>query len=719
MAMKGHWWLGGAAMAALLLLPQSGDSCGPFIESMEFTTYHGLVPGDLASGHLGVVRPHFYRRELLLAYRAFSGLGGNNLPASEPSPQAENSSKVWLEARQSVPGAAHLDQVRTDRKLPGSDFEEYPNCLPGALQAAADTLHQRVARWGASSPQVAEWLRGQDQVFQNCSAGAVIPAPVTAPPDLAADRQYQIAAAEFYAEQYGKAEADFDRIAKQPESPWHEIAPYLAARACIRHATIGALTAKLQEADQRLAAIVHDPALAKWHAAAEEMRGFVRARTEPAQRLVELGEQLIKPDLGPQLERVLTDYTNIWDRMETAKDQPPVDRSDVARWIAEFQHGLPTNAPTRSTLPWLVASLAWAPPADPKNADLIRAAHAVPPDSAAYASVAYYGILRQIRAGEPDAARQWADDALSKAQSPATQNLLRAERLRLARNWAEFLRYATRKPVATDTFDGPDEVLADNDPRKESVAFDSDASTSFNQATPLSLWVDASGTNALPSNLRAQLAEAGWVRAVLLNDPASARILARRLGELKPELQPEMARYLGATDAAGAHFTAVFLLLRGPGFSPGIRAGFPRQTDVMKRDIFRDNWWSLSLGKPAPTPYDPPSGAHDALYDLYGAADDVPPDFLPKDQRAAGEADWHKLVENGGNAVNYLCSETIAWAKSHPQDPRVPQALHLAVEATHYGPSDKASSPLSKQAFDLLHRNYPNSEWAKQTKYWY
>src|SRR4029077_19627963 len=103
--------------------------------------------------------------------------------------------------------APPLDRLTADRKVPGSDFQFYSNCLDGAFASATDTLNQRIATWGAASPQLAEWLRGQDQVFQNCEAGATIPA---AAPNIAPDREYQIAAAEFYAEQYDKAEVAFD-----------------------------------------------------------------------------------------------------------------------------------------------------------------------------------------------------------------------------------------------------------------------------------------------------------------------------------------------------------------------------------------------------------------------------------------------------------------------------------------------------------------------------
>jgi hypothetical protein len=49
----------------------------------------------------------------------------------------------------------------------------------------------------------------------------------------------------------------------------------------------------------------------------------------------------------------------------------------------------------------------------------------------------------------------------------------------------------------------------------------------------------------------------------------------------------------------------------------------------------------------------------------------------------------------------------------------VPQALHLAVRATRYGCMNAQSGAASKQAFDLLHRKYPKTEWARKTKFWY
>ena len=63
--------------------------------------------------------------------------------------------------------------------------------------------------------------------------------------------------------------------------------------------------------------------------------------------------------------------------------------------------------------------------------------------------------------------------------------------------------------------------------------------------------------------------------------------------------------------------------------------------------------------------------------------------------------------------------ESVAWAKNHPDGRRVPEALHGAVPAARFRGTDKDTGTYSKQAFDLLHRQYPKSRWTASTPYWY
>jgi hypothetical protein len=61
----------------------------------------------------------------------------------------------------------------------------------------------------------------------------------------------------------------------------------------------------------------------------------------------------------------------------------------------------------------------------------------------------------------------------------------------------------------------------------------------------------------------------------------------------------------------------------------------------------------------------------------------------------------------------------VDWARKHPDDPRLPEALHRAVQASRYRCTDANTGKYSKQAFDLLHGQYPKSKWTDRTKYWY
>ena len=73
-----------------------------------------------------------------------------------------------------------------------------------------------------------------------------------------------------------------------------------------------------------------------------------------------------------------------------------------------------------------------------------------------------------------------------------------------------------------------------------------------------------------------------------------------------------------------------------------------------------------------------------------------------------------------GEAPNYMGKIVIAYAKAHPSDPRVPEALALTVKATHFGSSDESkTTAVSTQAFQILHKSYAGNPWTKKTPYHY
>jgi len=694
---------------ALILAPPHTESCGPFLPEAEF--HYILGPPDTAAydaGSLGIVSPKYYRRNLIVAYRYFSGVPLTKEEAGAIRPSSENatpqqsspaqqpfsydtpdSAQTWLMARNAVAGVQPILKLPVYRQVTGSQFEQYLNCLDDAFVTAAATLKERLAKWHAGSAEINQWILGQDQVFQNCSEGVHIPSPVAAGSDplLAADRRYQIAAAEFYAEKFDDAARDFQALGNA----------YLVARTLIRKATLAGDPTAMPAVEKQLQAILNDPARKAWHASARGLLNYAKARLDPEGRMVELGGELAKPGPGAKFAQNLTDYTKLWDKL----GHGPAAQSELANWITEFQNPAGKKAAgrwreTRNSA-WLLAALQQVPAKDAASADLIAAARQLTPQDPAYVTATYLAVQLQAASAQGDAARQWIDRVLAAKLPDAAHNAFLSERLMLARDWDEFLRYAPRQPVAV----GLDMVDEELDPKTTgSLLLDDDSAWPLNHYVPLARWVDAARNPLLPQNLQVHVAQAGWVRAVVLDRTADGRALAARLADLQPELAQGLHPYLTETDAAATKFAAIFLMLRDPGFDVQVRGGFPRETKINAIDDYRDNWWNLAERAETDKPH-PPKG------------------FLAPEEIAAGEKEAGELFAAAPVAPNYLSAQAIDWARQHPEDPRVPEALHLVVRSTRFGITDKQSTAFSKAAFQLLHAKYPNSKWAQATKYWY
>ena len=75
-----------------------------------------------------------------------------------------------------TPRFSNYDTLLTDEER--FMFERAQALVPLiAERAPAATLRARGVRWGTNSPLLAEWLRGQDAVFKNCSGGEETPPP--------------------------------------------------------------------------------------------------------------------------------------------------------------------------------------------------------------------------------------------------------------------------------------------------------------------------------------------------------------------------------------------------------------------------------------------------------------------------------------------------------------------------------------------------------------
>jgi hypothetical protein len=152
--------------------------------------------------------------------------------------------------------------------------------------------------------------------------------------------------------------------------------------------------------------------------------------------------------------------------------------------------------------------------------------------------------------------------------------------------------------------------------------------------------------------------------------------------------------------------------LKFPGLRPYVSAGVGRTTALEEIDSYRDNYWCAE----APTPQSGPPSQD--VEEGKAKAKLIPiPEFLKPSQTVA--ATQSGALQALGTAPDYFCRIAIAWTEKNPADPRAPEALHLAVRSTRYGCTDDQTGRWSKAAYDLLHRRYPNTTWAKNTKYWF
>lgn len=751
-------------IAVLLFTSQPTFACGPYSLEAVFTfSSHPEFPLEkFAGGEVGVLQPTLARSYLFAAYRNLAGNGfsakeqkdllalwSERMNYSEPDFE-ESWTKPWFAARQAVTGEANPPGINIyrHREAP-NQYETYVNCQKDAFETAANTLTERARKFGADTSVVREWIAAQDLVFANCSEGQHLPAvaPVDADPLIRADRAYQIAAANFYAGSFDESQKSFDSIARDTNSPWRQISAYLSGRVLLRKASLGAPEKKaetLTQAEDVFKKVLSDPGLAKVHPASTKLLGLVRLRLHPDLRLRELAQAITKKD-DETLKQDVWDYTILLDDFIGDEDSDPkkefpeaLRKDDLTDWIMTVEAGgeAATNHAVErwhatSSTQWLIAAIAKVPANHPQAGALFSSAEKIGPESPAFASSAFHQIRLTAESGKLDQARAKLDDLLAKhkARLPVTSlNLFLGQRMRLARSLEEVLTFAQRQPAGFSWGEDDREMLAeiseDSELDKSMVGktlFDLDGAQLLNEKLPLSVLQKAAVAKELPDHLRRDVAQAAWIRAVMLDNPKVARELTPTLKGLLPVAVPLLDDYLAAQPGEVQKFSAIYAWLKLPGLQPMAHSSIGRRTAPEKQDEYRDNWWCGAALTSAQASEETTEGTEkktEAAQSVAVKAETDSPSFLSQPEKTAAQGERTRLASFGA-APNYLCQQVIAFVEKHPTDPRTPEALHLAVKTTRYGCTDKQSGKWSKAAYDVLHKRFPNNPWTKKTPYWF
>jgi hypothetical protein len=319
-------------LSGLLLfeLTRPAMACGPgFVEPVfVFTDSPDLPFAEFTRGKIGIVQPTFGSKTLVIAYRYLNGGSFTTdeqkalveaLRGAAPEDDGRQAIKAWVAARKEfLKEGEKLPDIYSERKFTGYDF--FPNCARNAFEVATETLKDRAAKYGVQDRNLRAWLTAQDTVFQNCSAGATLPRELG--PESAVwlrkDRDYQIAAALFYSLNFDAAQARFERIAADSESPWQRTADYLVARTLVRRASLLGDEKERREAyeqaEVRLQMVLAGNSA--FYDGALRLLGLVKYRAHPQERIRELGRILAAGSGNANLRQDLIDYVWLRDKFQ-------------------------------------------------------------------------------------------------------------------------------------------------------------------------------------------------------------------------------------------------------------------------------------------------------------------------------------------------------------------------------------------------------------------
>ncbi|HEY9682228.1 MAG TPA: hypothetical protein V6C86_11665 [Oculatellaceae cyanobacterium] len=757
------------AALSICLNPLKAYSCGPFFDETIFNyQFHPDLPLKFfAGGKLGVLEPSFARSYLLCAYRDLTGkpltdaeqksiikVWESRMTNGDAASQvADTAMQGWLKERNKLPGIKKIEMLSTDRATTSAEDDTgnmYLNCPEDAFKGATEILKQKVSKFGATSAAVKDWVGAQDAVFSHCAGPDYkwdakkyapeppfpAPAPATADATTRSDRAYQIAAANFYAQKFDQAAQEFDAIAKDENSPYHAIAPYLAARCMLRKGTLPKKynAAALQNAQKRLKDIIDDSRTTQdIRATAKKLLNFVAVKESPEATLKALAIRLASGAANDEFGQDVIDYTTMldtyfgWSADSDATAAPKLTQvpasaqSELTEWIvcvqgtdaASQEAALKKWESSKSPL-WLIPAIMREKSGGKDSAALIDAALTVPPSSSAYLTARYYAVKLLVDAKDGARAKKAIDEVLAqKDLPPSAVNLFLDQKVRLVKNLAEFWPDAVRissgamnDSMGVETPDDLDKVEARTSWYVGPSAFSPSAANIINQSMPLTVLASAAWSNWATAQKRDFL-QAVWTRAVLLNDDKVAMQVTPLLASQNPLLTRLMNEYKTAANPDQKQFLSAYIFVTNPAMRPYVTPGTARQQEFNKIEDFQDNWWCAtgpSTSDNGDTPQKPVK---------------TRVDFLTAAQVAQATAEDKRLLA-AGSGPTYILSQLLAYAKKPgAKDKRLPEALYHAIRSPKFACGDKTTSALSKAAFQLMHKQYPHDPWTAKTQYWY
>ena len=270
------------------------------------------------------------------------------------------------------------------------------------------------------------------------------------------------------------------------------------------------------------------------------------------------------------------------------------------------------------------------------------------------------------------------------------------------------------------------------------------------------------------------LLASGWLRTYLLEGRQRSLDMLPQLRDAFPELATDIDNIKGTFWSFNQKHLLTRMMLRVPGFSYS-----PSWTRAAEPDDRRHRHYTMGGGSDdisgifAVDSYNPNDANWWCAADVEQIKLDILQDFFVGPINVGGDASlyrdklmpvagawwngiyqdnqrvkasaladkiiaWHPLLKNAnldelGRLAKVECGpkmlseQAIAWAHSSNFitrwlgfDEYLPETLHLAVRSTRYGcRRDGPHGAYSREAYNILHRQFADSEWAAKTPYWF
>ena len=345
--------------------------------------------------------------------------------------------------------------------------------------------------------------------------------------------------------------------------------------------------------------------------------------------------------------------------------------------------------------------------------ELLHASNAIGPDTPGYLNMLAHRIRILGILGDGDAALRLAEGAMNAQLTKSLRNRIRTAAAGAASNWTDYFRWAPLTAISLQWSDDDARRLPANFNRitRDTPLFSKEVASLVNDHFTATMILEVLDTPDLEphlgSYLLGRLAIAGWTKAMLADDMSTALEMAQHIRTHVPLLNEELRTFQEAEDK---HFEAARIVFDHPAFSPWIRAGEGRtqfgmrpprpMPDYIAGGTSGNNWWCAALNPVAP-----------------GEVPQHPRFSRYSDRESAAIRSVAQMRETA--ATTSFGPHVLRYAKEHLDDPRVPRTLHRLVFATRHACGWRAPGSISRGAFVLLHRHFPDSEWAEKTPYWH